>query len=88
MENPENPFSRIVRPLNAKHTVRAIIAFILTEAGELLRHEDGDTEEIKILKKKISAKRAKVTAELAAAEKEDGDQEPENQGDDLAGKAD
>lgn len=82
----ENPFDRIVRPLNSKHGVRAIIAFILTEAGELLRHEDGGEDEIRTLKKKISARKAKAQADQAGEQAGDG--EPENDGDALAGKAD
>lgn len=65
-------FSNIVRPLNAKHIVRAIIAFVLNEAGELLTHEDGDTEELKALKARV---RAKLKGRKAAAATDAGDEE-------------
>ncbi len=85
----ENPFDRIVRPLNEKHIVRAILAFVLTEAGELLSHEDGDPEELKALKARVKVKAAKA-AKAAQAGEEEGEEEGGQvaaEGGESAGKA-
>ena len=85
----ETPFDRIVRPLNGKHIVRAILAFVLTEAGELLSHEDGDPEELKALKARVKVK-AQKAAKAAQAEEEEGEEDGgqvADQGGQAAGKA-
>lgn len=87
--SPENLFGNIVRPLNGKHIVRAVVAYLLNEAGELLTHEDAtDSEELAALKKKIAASKRKRPAKEDGADPFEGNGNgPENEGDDLAGKA-
>lgn len=83
-QSAENLFANLVRPLNGKHIVRAIVAYVLNEAGELLIHEDAtDSEELAALKKKIAGRKRKP-----AAAAEETEPEPETEGDDIAGKAD
>lgn len=74
----ENPLGNVIRPLNSKHAVSAIIAFALTAAGDLVDYADGHPEQVALLKKKISAAKAAKKAKSAEVEPE---------GDDLAGKA-
>lgn len=82
MDRENNLFSNIIRPLNDKHVVSAIVAFVLDEAGRLLIHEDAtDSEALKDLKKKVFGKNNKKAAP-------DVDPDAEIEGDDLAGKAD
>lgn len=85
-ESAENLFANIVRPLNGKHVVRAVVAYLLNEAGELLTHEDAtDSEELAALKKKIKATKRKRPAN---ADGQGEELEGETEGEDLAGKAD
>jgi len=40
----QDAIARVIRPLNEKHEVVGVVAFLLTRDGDLLRHSDGDVK--------------------------------------------